>query len=83
MGKMSISAALAVGNIVKTKIEEESHKHQHPEVHAEGDDASVEGASLDGAVGGDDVKELEEEQEEQTNATPGDASKGDESTPSR
>lgn len=52
LGKMGISAALAVGNIVKTKIEEEIHKHQH----GEGDKTASSEASLD-AVGGEDVQE--------------------------
>ena len=47
LGKMSLSAAMRMGNIVKTKIEEEIHKHQH---HEETE------ASSD-AVGGEDVTE--------------------------
>lgn len=62
-GKMSISAAWAMGNIVKSKIEEEIHKHQHPseqqqqqshDVHGEAA-LEEEDASLDHAVGGEDV----------------------------
>ena len=47
---MSLSAAMRVGNIVKSKIEEEIHKHQH---HEETE------ASSD-AVGGEDVTEGED-----------------------
>ena len=60
-GKMSISIAWVVGNIVKSKIEEEIHKHQHPseqqqlnDVHGEAA-LEDEDASLDHAVGGEDV----------------------------
>jgi len=42
LGKMSLSAAKAMGNIVKTKIEEEIHKHQHPEQHREESISDVE-----------------------------------------
>lgn len=63
---MGISAAMAMGNIVKTKIEEEIHKHQNPEEGGEGDDVDERGASgtsSDGAdaVGGEDIKEEDDE----------------------
>ena len=51
LGKMGISAALAMGNIVRSKIEEEIHKHQHPE---EQDQSETD------AVGGEDGEEAEE-----------------------
>ncbi len=44
---MSLSAAMRMGNIVKTKIEEEIHKHQHHEQSEASSDA----------VGGEDVTE--------------------------
>lgn len=60
---MGISAAMAMGNIVKTKIEEEIHKHQG----GEGDggeevERGASGTSSDGAdaVGGEDIQEEEE-----------------------
>ena len=98
-GRMSISAALAVGNIVKNKIEEGIHKHQHPKQGGGGlgreNDISEE-ASYTDAVGGDDVEEEALLRgDEHSTATPGGggasksaASKGegyfsDESTPSR
>ena len=68
---MTINAALSMGNIVKTKIEEEIHKHQHPEQHGESD------ASLEDAVGGEDVKEeMEEMEAEDVGAGAADASAG-------
>ena len=60
IGKMGISAAMKMGSIVKTKIEEEIHKHQHHEEGSgeEGEEnkggSSEDNASSD-AVGGDDV----------------------------
>ena len=71
IGKMGISAAMAMGNIVKTKIEEEINKHQHPEEgEGEGDDdeRGASGTSSDGAdaVGGEDIQEEEEGEEEGT-----------------
>lgn len=69
IGKMGISAAMAMGNIVKTKIEEEIHKHQRDE--GEGDEEVERGASgtsSDGAdaVGGEDIQEEEEGGEDGT-----------------
>jgi len=63
-GKMSLNAAMAMGNIVKTKIEEEIHKHQHPEQHGQD--------SISDSVGDDDV-EVDDalRGEERSNATPG------------
>ena len=62
---MGISAAMAMGNIVKTKIEEEIHKHQLSGEGGEGDEdveRGVSGTSSDGAdaVGGEDIQEEEE-----------------------
>lgn len=54
-GKMSINAALTVGNIVKHKIEEEIHKHQKQQQHGGGKPTSDD-TSAD-AVGGADVEE--------------------------
>ena len=74
IGKMGISAAMAMGNIVKTKIEEEIHKHQqHPEEGEEGDESDERGASgtsSDGgdAVGGEDIQEEEDENGEEGTA---------------
>ncbi|KAL7529893.1 hypothetical protein ACHAXR_003212, partial [Thalassiosira sp. AJA248-18] len=64
LGKMSISAAFAVGNIVKNKIEEEIHKHQHQSGGGDG-----ENTSLEDAVGGEDVNEEEEEEDDAKLAT--------------
>ena len=50
LGKMTIRAALSVGNIVKTKIEEEIHKHQHPEEHEKEDQEEGEDAAGDDSV---------------------------------
>ena len=75
---MTLNAALAVGNIVKTKIEEEMHKHQHPD---EGDEEDTDAEATAEAVGGEDVAEedaAEPAKEEQSAATPGgDVSKGE------
>ena len=67
---MGISAAMKVGNIVKTKIEEEIHIHQHPE-EGEGDGEDGHGASegSSDAVGGEDVQEEEDAKGEPS--TPG------------
>ena len=68
IGKMGISAAMKVGNIVKTKIEEEIHKHQHPE-EGEGDGRGASEGSSD-AVGGEDVQEEEDDAKDEP-STPG------------
>ena len=61
---MSINAALAMGDIVKRKIEEEIHKHQHPDDIEEGDENEGSGAdNSSGAVGGGDDDEEEEDNE--------------------
>ena len=65
---MGISAAMKVGNIVKTKIEEEIHKHQHPE-EGEGDGRGASEGSSD-AVGGEDVQEEEDDAKDEP-STPG------------
>ena len=67
IGKMGISAAMAMGNIVKTKIEEEIHKHQQGE-GGDDDERGASGTSSDGAdaVGGEDIQEEEEGGEDGT-----------------
>ena len=70
---MGISAAMKVGNIVKTKIEEEIHKHQHPEegeVRVDDDDGRGASEGSSDAVGGEDVQEEEEDAKDEP-STPG------------
>ena len=62
IGKMGINAAMAMGNIVKTKIEEEIHKHSLGGEEGDVDERGASGTSSDGAdaVGGEDIQEEEE-----------------------
>ena len=77
---MGISAAMKMGSIVKTKIEEEIHKHQHHEEGSgeEGEEnkgeSSEDNASSD-AVGGDDVLDDDEGDDDDDEAASAEANR--------